>query len=382
MPELRQNFVTKEWVIIATERAKRPEEMVVHRPIKATPAYMANCPFCPGNEAQTPPEVLRLTGTNGDSWQARVVPNKFAALSRDEEPERTIYRTQRTINGFGVHEIIIETPDHSKLMALMSDAQVSDVLRIYKARYADLSLDPRIAQITIFKNHGMDAGTSLEHPHSQLIATPVISLQVRHRFQEALRHYDDFGTCIFCQVLEEELGEQKRIVLATEHFVAFELFASPAPFSTHIYPRRHMASFGDISELEIADLGRALRTVLAKLYQGLKNPDFNFTIRTAPRGMCRGEIFSLVSQRDSPSDSGGWVRTRFGNVHQHCLARGSGRVSAERESSRSSSTACLINSLRLSCREVASPGSHQSLGGNSPLPNAYSFNGPKRFFSE
>jgi UDPglucose--hexose-1-phosphate uridylyltransferase len=282
MPELRQNFVTKEWVIIATERAKRPEEMVVHRPLKVTPAYVANCPFCPGNEAQTPPEVLRLPGTNGGGWQARVVPNKFAALVRDEQPERTIHRTRRTINGFGVHEVIVESPDHSKLMAMMSDAQVSDVLRIYKARYAELSLDPRIAHITIFKNHGMDAGTSLEHPHSQLIATPVISLQVRQRFQEALRHYDDFGSCIFCQMLEEELAEEKRIVLATEHFVGFELFASPAPFSTHIYPRRHMASFGDISEPEIVDLGGTLRTVLAKLYQGLQNPDFNFTIRTAP----------------------------------------------------------------------------------------------------
>jgi UDPglucose--hexose-1-phosphate uridylyltransferase len=159
---------------------------------------------------------------------------------------------------------------------------VADILRIYKTRYDQLSLDPRIAQVTIFKNHGVDAGTSLEHPHSQMIATPVISYQVRQRFQEAMQHYDDFGCCIYCQIIDEELNDQKRIIVTSEHFVAMELFASPAPFCTHIYPRRHMASFGDISSSEIAELGRVLRTVLAKLYIGLDNPDFNFTIRTAP----------------------------------------------------------------------------------------------------
>jgi len=272
--------MTKEWVVIATERAKRPEQVVVHRPAKPTVSFSENCPFCPGHESQTPPEILRLR--DGDGWKARVVPNKFSALSPECKPERTIRRSLRSIVGFGVHDVIIETPNHSMDMALMPDAHVADILRIYKTRYDQLSLDPRIAQVTIFKNYGADAGTSLEHPHSQLIATPVISHQVRQRFQEALRHYDDFGCCIFCQMIEEELQEQKRVVLASEHFAAVELFASPSPFFTHIYPRRHMASFGDISAKEISDLGRVLRTLLAKLYYGLENPDFNFTIRTAP----------------------------------------------------------------------------------------------------
>lgn len=280
MPELRQNFMTKEWVVIATERAKRPDQMAVHRQSKALESFSEKCPFCPGHESQTPPEILRIH--DGDGWKARVIPNKFAALSPDCKPERTIHRSRRSLGGFGEHDVIVETPDHSLAMALMPDSHVADILRVYKMRYDQLSLDPRIAQVTIFKNHGTDAGTSLEHPHSQMIATPVISYQVRQRFQEALRHYDDFGCCIFCQMIEEELEEQKRVVLASEHFVAAELFASPAPFCTHIYPRRHMASFGDISSKEIADLGRVLRTVLAKLYHGLENPDFNFTIRTAP----------------------------------------------------------------------------------------------------
>jgi UDPglucose--hexose-1-phosphate uridylyltransferase len=280
MSELRQNFMTKEWVVISTERAKRPDQMALHRSAKAAVSYSPNCPFCPGNEDKTPPEILRLP--DGDGWKIRVVPNKYSALSPESKTERTIRRSLRSMAGFGVHDVVIETRDHSQAMALMPDAHVADILRIYKTRYDELSLDPRIAQVTIFKNAGAGAGTSLEHPHSQLIATPVTSHQVRERLQAALRHYDEFGGCIFCQMIEEELQEQVRIVLASEHFVALELFASPSPFFTHIYPRRHMASFGDISAKEMADLGRVLRTLLAKLYHGLENPDFNFTIRTAP----------------------------------------------------------------------------------------------------
>ena len=280
MSELRQNFMTKEWVVISAERAKRPDQMAVHRPARPAVSYSPNCPFCPGNEDKTPPEILRLP--DGDRWRARVVPNKYSVLSPECKPDRTVRRSMSWMAGFGVHEVIIETPDHSLAMAQMPDAHVADILRIYKTRYDELSLDPRIDQVTIFKNSGADAGTSLEHPHSQLIATPVISHQVRERLQAALRHYDEFGCCIFCQLIDDELEEQVRVVLKSQHFVAGVLFASPSPFFTHIYPRRHMASFGDISAKEIADLGRVLRTLLAKLYYGLGNPDFNFTIRTAP----------------------------------------------------------------------------------------------------
>src|SRR5437667_8751962 len=173
MPELRQNFITKEWVIIATERAKRPEDLVVHKPAHQIASFVATCPFDPGNESVTPPELLRVPVSNDGKWRVRMVPNRFAALARDVEPTRTIHRSRRTINGFGVHDVIIETQDHSQCTALMSDAHVADVLRIYKTRYNELSHDHRIAHVTIFKNHGHDAGTSLEHPHSQLIATPV-----------------------------------------------------------------------------------------------------------------------------------------------------------------------------------------------------------------
>jgi len=282
MPELRQNRFNKEWVIIATERAKRPKDMVVLRAPRSLPSFDPKCPFCPGNEKSTPPEVLRVTASNDSRWLVRVVPNKFAALQPELTPRRVVERSHRTVNGFGVHEVIVETSDHSQITALMPDSQVASVFRALKARCTDLSLDARIANITIFKNHGVDAGTSLEHSHSQLIATPVISSQVRSRLQEALRHYDDFGECMFCSAVQEELEDKSRLVLVTDRFVALEPFASFTPFCTHIYPRRHMANFADISGEEITDLARVLRLVLAKLYYGLHDPDFNFTIRSAP----------------------------------------------------------------------------------------------------
>ncbi len=283
MPELRQNRFTKEWVIIATERAKRPEELAVKREPKVVPHYVPTCPFCPGNETLTPPEIFRLPlgGSNG-AWRTRVVPNKFAALARDVQPQRTIQRSHRRINGFGVHDVVVDTPDHALPTALMTDEQVTDILSCYKRRYDELSDDPRIAHVTIFKNHGTEAGTSLEHPHSQIIAAPVISTQVRNRMMEAIRHYDEFGECMFCGAIEEEMSEGTRVVIVSDHFVALQPYASATPFCTHVYPRRHMASFGFINEEEVADLAKVLRCLLAKLYFGLRNPDFNYTVRTAP----------------------------------------------------------------------------------------------------
>jgi UDPglucose--hexose-1-phosphate uridylyltransferase len=207
---------------------------------------------------------MRFPANGSEPRQVRVVANKFAALSLDIQPTRTVHRSRRSMGAFGVHDVIIDTPDRSHSIAQMSDAHVANVLRVDKSRYDALSLDHRIARVTIFNNHGADAGVSREQPHSQLIATPVISHPVRERFQQALNHYD-YGECMFCQSLEEEIADRQRVLLLTEHFVALELHASPTAFRTPIYPRRHMASFGDISAAEIADLARVLRTVLAKL---------------------------------------------------------------------------------------------------------------------
>ncbi len=281
MPELRHNILTREWVIIATERAKRPEEFAKDKKERRIlPQYVANCPFCPGNEKMTPPETYLVPDTTG--WRLRVTPNKFAALAYEGERQRYIQGIRRTITGVGIHEVIVETPDHSKTTALLTDRDVETIIETYLNRFQFASKDGRVEQVTIFKNHGEAAGTSLEHPHSQIIGTPVITAQLRDRLINSLKHFDEFGECIFCRVLEQELRDQVRIVLETEHFVSFVQFATLTPFSMLIMPRRHMACFAEIRDAEVADLACNLRRTLAKLYHGLDNPDFNYTIRTAP----------------------------------------------------------------------------------------------------
>jgi UDPglucose--hexose-1-phosphate uridylyltransferase len=142
MPELRQNFFTKEWVIIATERARRPEELATHRSAQPVPSFLVTCPFCPGNENKTPPEVMRFPANASEPWAVRVIPNKFAALSKEEvQPTRSLQDVCRRIEGFGIHEVIIDSPDHSSTMALLPDEQVANILRVYKQRYTLLSMD-------------------------------------------------------------------------------------------------------------------------------------------------------------------------------------------------------------------------------------------------
>jgi UDPglucose--hexose-1-phosphate uridylyltransferase len=280
MPELRYNVITREWVVIATERAKRPDQFIRKEERKALPEYDPKCPFCPGNEAMTPPATYVVPDTK--SWRVRVTPNKFAALSYEGERKRTVKGIRRTVTGVGIHEVMVETPAHNKTTALLSDHEVELVVQTYLNRFKFASSDPRIEQVTIFKNHGEAAGTSLEHPHSQMIAIPVITSQLRDRLSHALEHFDEYGECIFCRVLSQELEEGTRLVLETEHFVAFIQFATLTPFSMLIMPRRHMACFVEMRDAEAADLARILRRSLAKLYHGLGDPDFNYVVRTAP----------------------------------------------------------------------------------------------------
>ena len=282
MPELRQNPITKQWVIIATERAKRPQDLAKKAAdIKLVPSYVEQCPFCPGNERLTPPESLRI-GDAAGKWHVRVVANRFAALSSEGERVRKHEGLHNTVHGVGIHNVIIETPDHSKSIALLSHAEVELIVQCYRDSYIAALHDPRVEHVTLFKNHGLAAGTSLEHPHSQLIATPIIPPDIRYRMEEALRYYDWSGECIFCKVLSDEIADRVRLVEETEHFASFIPFAALTPFSLWIYPKRHMASFGEIHPEEMRDLAGMLRLVLAKLYYGLANPDYNYIVRSAP----------------------------------------------------------------------------------------------------
>ncbi len=298
MSELRQNLITRDWVIVATERAKRPDEFTQkNKQVTDSPAYRLHCPFCIGNEDSSEVELFRLGDTDAllgtpldkdkasadySSWKVRSVLNKFPALSPVGEPDINVEGLYRSMKGFGIHEVVIEHPRHNVTTALLDVNDVADILRAYRHRYAEIRKDPRIKTITIFKNHGERAGTSLEHPHSQIAATPIVPCQIRNRIAEAMRFIDDTGECLFCRTLKDELAEATRVVLESERFVAFIPYAALSPFHTWIFPRRHTSSFDDITDAEILDLAYTLKMVLAKLYYGLNNPDYNYTIRSLP----------------------------------------------------------------------------------------------------
>jgi len=280
VPELRQNIITRDWVIIATERSKRPDQFARSRPHPILSAYQDHCPFCLGNEDRTPDEFYRLSDLT--SWRVRAVPNKFPALASTGERIRKVEGIHRSMTGVGFHEVIIEHPRHDITTALMDVVDVENILKVYRQRYIKIMQDPRIEAIVIFKNHGEGAGTSLEHPHSQLAATPVVPFQVRARIEEAIRYFDDTGECVFCSTLKDELSSRDRLIYESEYFVAFIPFAALSPFHIWIFPRHHASSFHEITDLEISDLAVMLKTVLAKLYFGLNNPDFNYSIRSIP----------------------------------------------------------------------------------------------------
>ena len=232
---------------------------------------------------------MRIEDEQG--WRVRIIPNKYPALSPIGDRIRHSDGIHRSITGVGYHEVIIEHPDHNETIALMEIGDVINILRAYRQRYNQISQDKRIESVLIFKNHGERAGTSLEHPHSQITATPVVPSQIRYRMIEAINYFDDTGACLFCYTLNDELKAKERIVLETEHFVAFMPYAALSPFHMWLFPRRHSSCFGDITEPELEDLAYNLKTVLAKLFYGLNNPAYNYTIRSIPTDEKQSDYF-------------------------------------------------------------------------------------------
>ena len=280
MSELRYNIVTKDWVVIATERAKRPDSFKKPKSEKVIPAYSKECPFCPGNEGDLHDETYRL-GTE-TAWNVRAIYNKYPALSPDTKEDRKIAGMYNYITGYGIHEVMVEHPSHNCIIPLMTDGEVKNILNMYKERYVSISGVKGIEAITIFKNHGPAAGCSQEHPHSQLVATPIVPHQIRLRMEASSAFFDMAGKCVYCHMIEDEFNVKKRMVYESEKFSAFCPFASQAPFITWILPKRHSSSFDEITDPEMGDLAATLRIILRKLYLGLGNPDFNLTVRSVP----------------------------------------------------------------------------------------------------
>jgi len=279
MPELRQNMVTREWVIIATERAKRPEQFMQHDKarIEDRPAHAANCPFCPGNEEL---DLERLRLPDKHDWIVRVVRNLYPALHESSQLVEPIASLHPSIAGFGYHEIVVESRLHNTSPATQSVEEIEGTLHAFQMRGQAMNTDQRIEHVVFFKNHGASAGASLLHPHAQILGLPVMPSSILTRMATARRYYDEHGACVVCRMWQAEQRVEVRLVVDSACFCAFVPFAAFSPFHLWIVPRRHRASFLDATPEELHDLALVMRELLRKIYIGLNDPDYNYVIRS------------------------------------------------------------------------------------------------------
>ncbi len=282
MPELRKDPIIGRWVIISTERGKRPSDFTFVEEKKKG----GFCPFCYGNEDKTPPEIFAIRPDNSPrdkpGWTLRVVPNKYPALRIEGQLNRQGAGIYDFMNGIGAHEVIIETPEHFKELATLDIPAVRDVFWVFRERMRDLKQDVRLKYAMIFKNHGMSAGASLEHSHSQLIATPILPKRVIEEISGAKTYFDFKERCIFCDIIRQEIKDDIRVIYEEDYFIAIEPFAPRFPFETWILPKEHQSHYEAIPDNLLEHLAVTMKTVLGKINAALNNPPYNFVIHTSP----------------------------------------------------------------------------------------------------
>jgi UDPglucose--hexose-1-phosphate uridylyltransferase len=281
MSEIRLNRLTGEWVIIAPERAKRGGNLdrISERP--PVPRFLDTCPFCPGVKDGTTDERFRHLDENG-GWSVRSIVNKFSVLSPtgDVLPPNKTGALEVVVNGVGLHEVLVESPRHDLGMGQMATEQVLQILKAYLDRFRAFYSDSRIRHVIVFKNHGADAGASQQHPHSQIVGTPIVPGQVVERIERARRCYADTNQCLSCSLIEQERQHATRIVAENSAFVAFIPYAALSPYHLWIFPKEHRACFANETDSTLPALAEILQSVLAKLHGLLGNPAFNLVIRS------------------------------------------------------------------------------------------------------
>jgi UDPglucose--hexose-1-phosphate uridylyltransferase len=275
----RQDAATGGWVIIAPNRLARPHDPA---PTGRADVALTHCPLCPGHEAETPPELLRLPAPP-NQWTVRVVSNKYAvvtpAAAIQERQEGPLFRE---LDGVGHHELLIDSPRHDARTADMTEAELTALLDVYHSRYLSLRSAPHVEYVIVFKNSGARAGASLTHPHSQLLTTPMAPLNLELRYNRARFHHQQTGRCLYCDLLNAELHESRRVVFESERFVVFCPFASGVAYETWIVPKRHQPSFGSTTSAERKEAARVLRGVMRAVDRVLDRPAFNYVLHTAP----------------------------------------------------------------------------------------------------
>jgi len=281
MSELRKDPISGRWVIISVERGKRPIDFI-------SPSQRKRggfCPFCHGNEYTTPEEIMAFrppgTAPNSPGWTLRVMPNKFPALQIYGDLNKAGVGIFDMMNGIGAHEVIVETPDHMLSLSTMPLKALEDVLWAYYLRLTDLRKDRRFKYVLIFKNEGDAAGASLEHSHTQTIALPIIPMLVKEETDSAKQYYALKERCIFCDVINQEIEYQKRVIYQNSEYVALAPFAPRAPFETWILPKRHESNFQPQNK-NFSSLAEILQVILRQIDKILEVPPYNFVIHTSP----------------------------------------------------------------------------------------------------
>ena len=301
-PELRKDPISGRWVIISSARAQRPEAPEPRRE-EETPEARARCPFCPGKEDQTPPEIFTIRNDGGrpnsPGWLTRVVPNKFPAFGIFPEINLRRVGMFQMGTGYGAHEVAIESPDHDTYLEQQPLDQVARIVDTWWERHVDLERDRKLKYVLLFKNHGKAAGASLTHPHAQLIATTVIPDALKNKLNSAKEHFVNGEGCIWCRQLDQlffyenkiynpdgtvlvAVNQRDRVVAENKKFVAYIPFAPRMPYEVHILPKVHQCSFIQTSPEERHELAMMLKLVLMKIYKLLGNPPYNFYIHSAP----------------------------------------------------------------------------------------------------
>ncbi len=282
MSELRKDPIVGRWVIIASDRGRRPNAFGAGR----EPFPKGICPLCPGNEHLTPPEIVAIRGDRSEpdtpGWHARDSPHRAPAREVEGELERRGFGLFDQMSGVGAHEVLVESPHHGTELADLDAEAFRNVLLLFLERMVDLRKDRRLRYLLLFKNHGSEAGASLEHTHSQIIAMPIVPRQVAEEIEGAEQHFRRKERCIFCDLIDQEQRERLRVVSDTGHFIVLQPFASRCPFETWILPKRHSSDFDDMAAEEIDALGSVFRDTLRRLKSALDDPSYNFVVHSGP----------------------------------------------------------------------------------------------------
>ncbi len=284
--ELRQDIVTGDWVIIATGRAKRPDDFAVAHEVMGSDR-IEDCPFEDPVASHQEKDVL-IYEISEDEWSLRVFPNKYPALIRGRIPRVLSEGPYTSLTGAGYHELVV-LRDHEKHIALLGVGPVAEIFDAYQDRYIDLMRRRSVKYIGIIHNHGKNAGASIVHPHSQIFAVPVISPYVRLELEGAQRYRKSNRVCVFCEMLQHEKKLGVRVVAENESFIAFCPFASRSAFEMWVLPKKHSPYFERIINEEKLRLAEVFQKALHALYTALGNPDYNFYIHTSP---CDGHDYS------------------------------------------------------------------------------------------